>query len=53
MKKQERRSDRPIENAEVIREEIVANGIATTPNEIPFEKCDCYLCQTEAIDLPE
>lgn len=30
----------------------MTNGIATTTDEIPFERCGCYLCQTKDVDLP-
>lgn len=39
--------------AEAIRDEIIANGIATTTDEIPFSKCGCYLCETEVLHLSE
>ena len=32
-----------------VRDEIVANGVATEPAEIPFDPCDCYLCESEAL----
>lgn len=46
------RASRLTTNADHIRDQIVRHGIATTTDEIPFERCGCYLCQTEDIDLP-
>lgn len=42
-----------VQKAEAIRQEIVTNGIATTPEMIPYDPCGCYLCDTEDLHLPE
>lgn len=36
-----------------VRDELVSNGIATTPGEIPFGPCGCYLCETETLRMSE
>lgn len=46
------RVGRLFETAEVIRAEIVENGIACETDEIPFAQCGCYLCETEDLELP-
>lgn len=39
--------------ATAVREEVVKNGIAVMPHEIPFPKCGCYLCENEKLCLPK
>lgn len=46
------RFQRIVEKAEAVHQELVRNGIATSPDEIPFEKCGCYLCESETLRLP-
>ncbi|MDH5021752.1 PD-(D/E)XK nuclease family protein [Halobacterium rubrum] len=39
-----------VENrAKPIRDEIDAHGVAAEPSEIPFEKCDCWMCDYERL----
>lgn len=42
-----------VAKAQAIRSEILSNGIATDPSEIPFEPCNCYLCDEESLTFPE
>jgi hypothetical protein len=32
-----------------VRDDIVSNGVATSPEQIPFDPCDCYLCESESL----
>lgn len=41
-----------VRKAEAVHRELVRNGIATSPKEIPFDKCGCYLCESESLNLP-
>ena len=36
-----------------VRTAIQRHGMPTEPEDIPFEKCDCYACQNEALALPD
>lgn len=47
------RYERLVAKAERVRDEVWANGIATTPDEIPFPKCGCYFCREEALDFSD
>lgn len=38
--------------AKVVRDEIIANGVATAESAIPFGRCDCYFCESESLALP-
>lgn len=38
-----------IEKAVRIQHRIEQDGIAESPDEIPFEKCDCYFCSQESL----
>ena len=40
-----------VAKARDVHDEIVANGVATTPREIPFERCGCFLCDQEELLL--
>lgn len=45
------RFGRIIARAETVYEEILANGVASNPDEIPFPRCGCYLCESETLAL--
>lgn len=44
------RFDTLIEKAKRIQAEIDENGIAESEDEIPFEKCGCYICDNEELE---
>jgi CRISPR-associated exonuclease Cas4 len=41
-----------VSKAQRIRDVIWSEGIASVESEIPFEKCDCYFCEEESLDIP-
>ncbi len=45
------RFDRLVDRAGRIRDAVDAHGIAATPEEIPFDRCGCYLCDNESLRL--
>lgn len=45
----DQRFERVVDRAQTVVDEIVANGIAQVPSEIPFYKCDCFLCEKESL----
>lgn len=47
------RYDQFVTKAKRIRDAIWADGIATTPADIPFQDCGCYFCQEEDLAFPE
>ncbi|MFB6153814.1 MAG: hypothetical protein ABEJ27_06135 [Halodesulfurarchaeum sp.] len=36
-----------------VRAAILEQGIPTSPGDIPFERCGCYLCSSESLSLPQ
>lgn len=46
------RFERVVANASAIRDEIIRNGIALTPEDIPSEACGCFLCESETLTFP-
>jgi hypothetical protein len=38
-----------LSNVRCVRDEIVSIGVATSPEGIPFDPCDCYLCESESL----
>lgn len=46
------RYKRLVAKANRIRDAVWTDGIATEPQEIPFEKCGCYFCQEESLLFP-
>lgn len=42
-----------VTKAKEIRDEILRNGIATSADEIPFEKCGCWVCDNENLSFPD
>jgi len=47
------RYDQLVEKAMRIRDAIWTNGIASTPEEIPFQDCGCYFCNEERLVFPD
>lgn len=48
----EDRWDKLVAKATKIRDEVWTNGIATTPEDIPFPSCGCYFCRNETLSIP-
>lgn len=46
------RYDQLVAKATRIRDVIWANGIASTPEDIPFPDCGCYFCKEESLAFP-
>lgn len=46
------RYDKLVAKATKIRETVWTNGIATTPEDIPFPTCGCYFCRNEQLSFP-
>lgn len=46
------RFDKIAEKADRIRSEIWHNGIASNKQEIPFDPCGCYFCNSEELRFP-
>lgn len=42
-----------LNRARDIREALADGGVPTSPHEIPFEKCGCWYCESEELDLPD
>jgi CRISPR-associated exonuclease Cas4 len=42
-----------MERAKNIQSEIAENGVPTCEEEIPFEKCGCYICSQEVLQFPK
>lgn len=38
-----------VTKATAIRNEIIRNGLALTPEAIPFDPCGCYFCESESL----
>ncbi|MFB6360698.1 MAG: hypothetical protein ABEH59_05190 [Halobacteriales archaeon] len=47
------RFDAIVDRAMAVRNRILIDGIACSPSEIPFDKCGCFLCETESVEYPE
>lgn len=42
-----------VSKAELIRDELAADGVATRESEIPFANCGCYICENETLELDD
>ena len=42
-----------VQKATAVRDQIWTDGIASNPNEIPFDKCECYFCSEESLKFPD
>lgn len=41
-----------VAKAQEIRDEIIRNGLPASADEVPFEKCGCWVCDNENLDFP-
>lgn len=42
-----------VQKATAVRDQVWTDGIASNPNEIPFDKCGCYFCNEESLKFPD
>jgi CRISPR-associated exonuclease Cas4 len=49
--KQQDRLNYSLRKAERVSMQIMKNGFAQSPKEIPFEKCDCFVCEQETDEV--
>lgn len=42
-----------VDKCKEVKAEIIRNGIATCEEEIPFEKCGCFICENEEVRFPD
>lgn len=48
----EDRFESVVSRAETVRNQIIQRGIATREAAVPFDRCGCFLCETESVSFP-